>query len=80
MSPAVVSDEALAKSRKKVTPDGVPVHSMTTLLADLATLTLNEMVVPSHQDHAFVTTPEPTALQARALELLDIRIDRSVAM
>jgi len=80
VSPAVVSDEALAKSRKKVTPDGLPVHSMTTLLADLATLTLNEMVVPSHQDHAFVTTPEPTALQARALELLDIRIDRSVAM
>ena len=71
---------ALAKSRRKVTPDGLPVHSMTSLLADLATYTLNEVVLPAHRDHAFTTTPEPTGLQARAFELLEIRVDKGVAM
>lgn len=80
VSPAVVSDEALAKSRRKVTPDGLPVHSMTSLLADLATYTLNEVVLPAHRDHAFTTTPAPTGLQARAFELLGIRVDKGVAM
>jgi len=80
VSPAVVSNEVLTKSRKKVSPDGLPVHSITTLLADLATHTLNEVVLPSHRDHSFVTTPQPTGVQARAFELLEIRIERGVAM
>ena len=80
VSQAVVSDEALAKYRKKATPDGLPVHSMTTLLADLSSHTLNEVVLPSHQDHVFTTTSVPTELQARAFELLEIRMDKGVAM
>ena len=35
---AEVSERAKAKANTKLTPDGLPVHSMNTLLADLATL------------------------------------------
>ena len=62
---AEVSDRALDKAGKKKTPDGLPVHSMATLLADLATFTM---------------TPEPTKLQAKAFELLKIKPEKYVAM
>ncbi len=71
---------ALAKAIKKITPDGLPVHSMTTLLADLATFTLNEVVLPAHQDHSFTMTAQPTRIQARAFELLKIKPERYAAM
>ena len=53
-------------------PDGLPVHSLTTLLADLATLTLNEATVPAAPDHGFPVFAQPTELQRRALDLLEI--------
>ena len=46
-------EPARAKAADKRTPDGLPVHSLTTLLADLATLTLNEATVPAGPDHGF---------------------------
>ena len=69
---AEVSESAKAKADTKRTPDGLPVHSMTTLLADLATLTLNEVTLPGSPDHAFPLMAKPTELQCRAFELLDI--------
>ncbi len=51
VEPARVSERAKAKAADKRTPDGLPVHSLTTLLADLATLTLNEATVPAGPDH-----------------------------
>ena len=80
MAPAEVSDSALAKAKMKKTPDGLPVHSMATLLADLATFTLNEVCLPTHQEYSFTMSPEPTKLQARAFELLKIKPERNVAM
>ena len=44
------SQPAKAKAATKRTPDGDPVHSVTTLLNDLATVTLNEVTLPGHPD------------------------------
>ena len=77
---AEVSKSAKAKADTKRTSDGLPVHSFTTLLADLATLTLNEVTLPGSPDHAFPLMAKPTELQSRAFELLDIDPAKDVAM
>ena len=51
-----------------------------TLLADLATLTMNEVTLPGSPDHAFPLMAKPTELQSRAFELLDIDPAKDVAM
>ena len=65
------SASALAKERDHLTPDGLPVGSFARLLGHLATLTEHH-VVPAGLDEraAFWQQDEPTALQARAFELL----------
>ena len=80
VEPAEVSESAKAKAADKRTPDGLPVHSLTTLLADLATLTLNEVTLPGSPDHAFPLLATPTELQRRAFDLLEIDPARDVAM
>ena len=77
---AEVAESAKAKADTKRTPDGLPVHSFTTLLSDLATLTLNEVTLPGSPDHAFPLMAKPTELQSRAFELLDIDPAKDVAM
>ena len=72
VAPASRSPRAKAKAATKRTADGGPVHSFHTLLADLATLTLNQ-VRPLGADGAtldILTTPTP--LQQRAFELLGV--------
>ena len=55
------------------TPDGLPVGSFRTLLAELATLTRNRVVPPGADERAaFEVVSEPTPLQARALELIGV--------
>ena len=73
VAPPERSASAIAKEREHVTPDGLPVHSFGTLLAELATLTRNR-VVPAGADEraAFELLTEPTPLQARALELIGV--------
>ena len=51
------------------TAPGFPVHSMKTLVADPATLTLNEAMLSASQDHAFTMVAEPTCIQERTFEL-----------
>ena len=70
VEPAEVSDGAKGKADTKRTQDGLPVHSFSTLLADLGTLTLNHASLPGRPDSRFLLASEPTGLQARALELL----------
>ena len=67
------SDGALAKEQEHRTPEGFPVHSFGTLLAELGTLTRNR-VVPSGAGEAaaFELLAEPTPLQARAFELIGV--------
>jgi Transposase DDE domain len=65
------SDQALAKAARKRTPDGAPVHSFASLLADLATICANH-IQPASDMPAFTKTTTPTALQRRAFELLGV--------
>jgi hypothetical protein len=65
------SDEALAKAARKRTVEGTPVHSFTSLLADLATVCANH-IQPADDMPAFTITTTPTPLQRRAFELLDV--------
>ena len=73
VGPPERSAEALRKERDHRTPDGLPVHSFPTLLAELATLTRNR-VVPAGADEraAFELLSQPTPLQARAFELIGV--------
>ncbi len=73
VAPAERSAAALAKARTQRLPDGGPVHSFRTLLAELATLTRNRVVpVGGPDEAAFDITATPTTLQARALTLLGL--------
>jgi hypothetical protein len=65
------SDEALHKAARKRTPEDTPVHSFTSLLADLATLCANQ-IQPTDNMPAFTMTTTPTPLQRWAFQLLDI--------
>ena len=69
---AEVSGSARAKASSKLTRDGMPVHSFATLMADLGTLTLNDVSLPGRPGSAFRMAARPTALQKRAFELLEI--------
>ena len=65
------SDEALTKAARKRTQDDYPVHSFTSLLADLATICANH-IQPTNDLPAFTILTTPTPLQRRALELLGV--------
>ena len=69
VAPAQRSVKAQRKAMSKRTDDGLPVHSFQTLLADLGTITNNQMWM-GEQSFQMVTTP--TELQQRAFDLLQI--------
>jgi hypothetical protein len=71
VAPAQRSDPALAKAARKRTEDAYPVHSFTSLLADLATICANT-IQPADDMPAFTKITTPTALQQQAFELLDL--------
>lgn len=66
------SPAARDKQTRGVTPDGLPVHSFRSLLADLATLTRNTVVAAINPDHPFTITARPTPLQQKAFDLLGV--------
>jgi hypothetical protein len=72
VAPAARSPRALAKAAAKHTPGDLPVHSLQTLLADLATICLNQIqpADPALPGFRLVTTPTP--LQRQALDLLGV--------
>ena len=67
---AKVSEAARRKARTKRTDEGLPVHSFRTLLADLATLTRNQVRFGQGQTMTLLATPTP--IQARAFALLSL--------
>ena len=73
VSPRGRSASARAKERDHRTPDGLPVRGFASLMKHLATLT-DHQVVPFGLDEraAFWQLDEPTALQARAFELIGV--------
>jgi transposase len=70
VAPAQRSESAEQKAISKQTPDGLPVHSFRSLLADLATLTRNRMRLG---ERVFDMLATPTAVQQRVFELLQVR-------
>ena len=69
---AEVSDSAKLKADTKITPDGLPVNSMRTLLDHLGSLTLNQIALTGNPEHTFNVTTEPTPIQQRAFQLLEL--------
>ena len=61
------SPSAIAKQTHGTTPDRLPVHSLQTLLADLATLARNTVTTTLSPAHEFVVQTRPTRLQQKAL-------------
>ena len=72
--PAEVSASAKNKARRKRRADGLPVHSLRTLLGDLATVAKNRVVPKIPGSDAFDTITRPTKLQRQALALLEVRL------
>jgi hypothetical protein len=66
------SAKARAKEAHHRTPDGWPVHSFQSLLADLGTLCLNTVVTAPNPDYEITVATRPTPIQAKAFELLGV--------
>jgi len=63
---------ASAKAARHRTDDALPVHSLHTLLQDLATLTYNITSTPVNPQAKIVIATRPTPLQSKAFALLGI--------
>jgi transposase len=74
VKPAQRSEAAERKALTKQTADGGPVHSFRSLLADLATLTINRLQAANEAAPAFDRLTVPTPVQQRAFSLLGIRV------
>jgi hypothetical protein len=68
------SPAAVKKQNTGVTPDGLPVHSLATLLADLATLARNTIVTAVAPGLPLTVLTRPTQVQQRAFELLGVAV------
>ena len=74
VAPAKVSESARDKARSKRTANGLPVHSLRTLLGDLATIAHNRVVPRMPGAEPFDILTRPTALQREAFKLLGVRL------
>lgn len=77
VAPARRSPQALRKASRKRLPDGTPAHSYRTLIDTLAQVTRDRMLpagAPPEAAFDLVTTPDD--LQARALELAGVNLQR----
>jgi hypothetical protein len=74
VAPAQRSPAAIRKQSTGRTPDGLPVHSFQTLLADLATLARNTIVTALAPNYPITVLTRPTPVQRRAFELLEVAL------
>jgi transposase len=73
VAPAKPSAQAKKKKLVRLTADGLPIHSFETLLADLATRCRNRCRIKSDPNStSFTHLTEPTPLQQRVFELLEL--------
>ena len=75
VAPAHVSDSAKEKAHSKRTAAGWPVHSLRTLLDDLATLVKSQVVPRLPNAEPFELLTRPTALQREVFQLLGVRLE-----
>jgi hypothetical protein len=73
VAPAQRSPAAKTKAGSHTTPEDLPAHSLTDLLAELGTICRNQLRIGTGE-HTFARLTTPTTLQARALDLLDITL------
>ena len=74
VQPAQRSIPAQAKAHRKRTQDDLPAHSFQSLLSDLATIVANRVQPKDPSTPAFDIITVPTALQQRALALLQVTL------
>jgi len=74
VAPAERSTGALHKTHSQRTTDQLPVQSLQSLLADLATIVKNRVQPRDTAAAAFDIITTPTPLQQRALQLLHVRL------
>ena len=80
VEPAQPSDVAKRKAATKRCADGLPTHSFRTLLADLATVTLNEMHVKDKPECVLPIVTQLSDVQQKAFNLLTIKPNHFVPM
>jgi len=66
------SPTAVRKQTTGLTPDGMPVHSFRSLLADLATLARNTIITAINPNHPIIVLTRHTPLQHKAFALLGV--------
>jgi transposase len=74
VAPARRSKTAVKKQTTGMTPDGLPVHSFRTLLADLATMARNTMVTAINPLYPLTVVTRPTLVQQKAFDLLGLAL------
>lgn len=72
VAPAQRSKAAVKKQTTGLTPDGLPVHSLRTLLADLATMARNTIVTAINPLYPLSVVTRPTPVQQKAFDLLGL--------
>jgi hypothetical protein len=73
VAPARRSPAANAKAGSAHTPDGLPAHSLTDLIAELGTICRNQLRI-GESEHTFPRLTNRNPVQAKALELLDVKL------
>jgi transposase len=68
------SKAAISKQTTGMTPDGLPVHSFRTLLADLATLARNTVTTAINPRYPLTVVTRPTPVQQKAFDLLGLAV------
>ena len=68
------SPAAVQKQTTKSTPDGLPVHSFQTLLADLATIAQNTILTAITPNYPLTMLTRPTPIQHKAFQLLGLSL------
>ena len=74
VAPAQRSKAAIKKQTTGRTPDGLPVHSFRTLLADLATLARNTIITAINPNYPLTVVTRPTPVQQKAFDLLGLAV------
>jgi len=68
------SPAAVTKQTTGLTPDGLPVHSFRSLLADLATVARNTIITAITPNLPLTMVTRPTAIQHKAFSLLGVTV------
>jgi transposase len=72
VAPAQRSKTAVKKQTTGMAPDGLPVHSFRTLLADLATMARNTIITAINPNYPLTVVTRPTPVQQKAFDLLGL--------